>query len=241
MNVTIDLAGKNAVVTGAAGGIGIAVARELIGSGARVWGWDLGQTRLQGARSVTVDIRNDEQVGRAVAELRHDTDRLDILVNCAGVLGHCLPFEALPRSEWQDIFAVNVFGTVEVTRQLLPFLRAAPSARVVNFGSLAGKDGLTSMSAYASASAGVMAFTKALGKELADTSIRVNCVTPGPIDTDMIRSLAPEVVKAMIASSPMRRLGAPTEVAAMVAWLCSDACSFTTGAVFDLSGGRSVY
>jgi NAD(P)-dependent dehydrogenase (short-subunit alcohol dehydrogenase family) len=120
-------------------------------------------------------------------------------------------------------------------------MRHADVGRIVNMGSLAGKDGLANMSVYSAASAGVVAFTKALGRELADTQIRVNCVTPGPIETNLILDLGPEVVQRLIAASPMKRLGTVDEVADLVLWLCSEACSFSTAAVFDVSGGRASY
>ena len=138
---------------------------------------------------------------------------------------------------WKRVVAVNLMGMLEASRQALPYLRRADKGRIVNLGSLAGKEGLRNLSVYSAASAGVIAFTKALGRELADTPIRVNCVAPGPIDTDLIRDLGPGTVDAMIAASPMKRLGTVGEAAELILWLCSDACSFSTGAVFDLSGG----
>lgn len=159
----------------------------------------------------------------------------------AARLGSYMPFEALERDDWQRIMATNLFGVFEVCRQVIPPMRHAGWGRVVNFGSLAGKHGLPSLSVYSAASAGVIAFTKALAQELADTEIRVNSVAPGPIATDLILQLESQVVESMIASSPLKRLGTAAEVAELVAWLCSDACSFTTGAVFDVSGGRAAY
>ena len=133
--------------------------------------------------------------------------------------------------------ATNLVGVLEVSRRTIPYLRAAGWGRIVTVGSLAGKHGLPNMSVYSATSAGVIAFTKALAQELADTGILVNCVTPGPIDTELITRLAPRVVESMIASSPLKRLGTAAEVAELVVWLCSPAASFRTGAVFDLSGG----
>ena len=130
---------------------------------------------------------------------------------------------------------------LEVTRLILPHMRRWGGGRIVNMGSLAGKEGPAKLAAYSAASAGVIAFTKALGREIADTGILVNCVASGPIDTDMIRDLGPEAVKAMISDSPLKRLGTPDEVAHLVTWLCSDASRFNTGAVFDMSGGRARY
>ena len=129
----------------------------------------------------------------------------------------------------------------EVTRQVLPLMRRAEYGRIVNMGSLAGKEGLPNLAAYSAASAGVIAFTKALSREVCDSNIRVNCIAPGPIDTDLIRRLGDKVVDEMIAASPLKRLGSVDEVAAIVLWLCSDASTFNTGAVFDISGGRARY
>ena len=136
---------------------------------------------------------------------------------------------------------MNLIGMLEVTRAVIPHMRRWGGGRIVNMASLAGKEGLAKLAVYSAASAGVIAFTKALGREIADSGIFVNCVAPGPIDTDMIRGLGSEAVKAMIGDSPLKRLGAADEVAHMVAWLCSDASRFNTGAVFDMSGGRARY
>lgn len=136
---------------------------------------------------------------------------------------------------------MNLVGTFEVTRQILPVMLRAKRGRIVNMGSLAGKEGLPNLAVYSAASAGVIAFTKALSREVCDTDIRVNCVAPGPIDTDLIRALGAEVVDSMIAASPLKRLGRVDEVAGLVLWLCSPASSFNTGAVFDMSGGRARY
>ncbi|RUW35101.1 SDR family oxidoreductase [Mesorhizobium sp. M1E.F.Ca.ET.041.01.1.1] len=181
------------------------------------------------------DIRN------ALSEVVATTGGVDILINNAGYLGPYLGFEAFDPAEWQRIIGVNLIGTFEVTHQVLPVMRKAARGRIVNMGSLAGKEGLPNLAAYSAASGGIIAFTKALSREVCDTDIRVNCVAPGPIDTDLIRRLGNEVVSDMVGASPLKRLGAVEEVAALVLWLCSDAASFNTGAVFDMSGGRARY
>ena len=180
-----------------------------------------------------------DDITRALALL--DGSDIDILVNDAGWLGSYKPFEEFDPAEWQRILQVNLLGTFEVTHQVLPLMRRAGKGRIVNMGSLAGKEGLPSLAAYSAASAGVIAFTKALSREVSDTNIRVNCIAPGPIDTRLIRDLGNETVDAMISASPLRRLGDPREVAALVVWLCSDASAFNTGAIFDMSGGRARY
>ncbi|MFL5326845.1 MAG: SDR family NAD(P)-dependent oxidoreductase [Microvirga sp.] len=237
MPVSYDLSGQVAVVTGGAKGIGRAVAERLRDAGAAVWVWDIAPAELDGIRFVAVDVTSADQIARAVAQVVDETSRIDILVNNAGYLPSASPFEQLDPESWKRVVAVNLMGMLEASRQALPYLRRADKGRIVNLGSLAGKEGLRNLSVYSAASAGVIAFTKALGRELADTPIRVNCVAPGPIDTDLIRDLGPGTVDAMIAASPMKRLGTVGEAAELILWLCSDACSFSTGAVFDLSGG----
>ena len=241
MGVSYDFTGQTAIVTGGARGIGRAVAAGLVLSGARVWIWDIDPVDLDGARSLTVDVTRPDQIASATASVADQATRVDILVNNAGYVGDYRPFEEFKPEEWQRILQVNLVGVFEVTRQVLPIMRRAGRGRIVNMGSLAGKEGLPNLAAYSAASAGIIAFTKALSREVCDTQIRVNCVAPGPIDTDLIRRLGHEVVNAMIEASPLRRLGNAEEVAALVFWLCSDASTFNTGAVFDMSGDRARY
>jgi 3-oxoacyl-[acyl-carrier protein] reductase len=236
-----DFSGQTAIVTGGARGIGRAVASQFVRSGAQVWIWDIDPVELDGAHSLTVDVTRGDQIATALAHILSQSSRIDILVNNAGYLGPYRPFEHFDAGEWQHILGVNLIGVFEVTRQILPVMRRAGRGRIVNMGSLAGKEGLPSLAAYSAASAGVVAFTKALSREVCDTDIRVNCVAPGPIDTDLIRNLGKDVVDAMIAASPLKRLGSVHEVAGMVLWLCSAASAFNTGAVFDMSGGRARY
>ncbi|TIT04104.1 SDR family NAD(P)-dependent oxidoreductase [Mesorhizobium sp.] len=239
MTVTYDFAGKTAIVTGGSRGIGRAVATQLVRSGADVWIWDADPTPNDETRSQTVDVTKAQDISNALGEVVASTGQIDILVNNAGYLGPYLGFEAFDPAEWQRIIGVNLVGTFEVTHQVLPVMRKTGRGRIVNMGSLAGKEGLPNLAAYSAASAGIIAFTKALSREVCDTDIRVNCVAPGPIDTNLIRRLGNEVVSEMIGASPLKRLGAAEEVAALVLWLCCDASSFNTGAVFDMSGGRA--
>ncbi|UVK53813.1 SDR family oxidoreductase [Mesorhizobium sp. AR02] len=239
MSVTYDFAGRTAIVTGGARGIGRAIAGKLALSGADVWIWDIEPVELEGTRSLSVDVTKRDSVMQALATMGESG--IDILVNNAGWLGSYKPFEEFEPAEWQRILQVNLLGTFEVTHRVLPLMRRAGKGRIVNMGSLAGKEGLPSLAAYSAASAGVIAFTKALSREVSDTDIRVNCIAPGPIDTRLIRDLGNETVDSMISASPLKRLGDPNEVAALVVWLCSDASAFNTGAVFDMSGGRARY
>jgi 3-oxoacyl-[acyl-carrier protein] reductase len=241
MTVTYDFGGKTAIVTGGSRGIGKAIAVQLMLSGADVWIWDADPLPLDGAHCQTVDVTKAHQIKDALAAVTAEDRRIDIVINNAGYLGSYRGFEAFDPTEWQRIVGVNLMGVFEVTHQVLPIMRKARSGRIVNMGSLAGKEGLPNLAAYSAASAGVIAFTKALSREVSDTDIRVNCVAPGPIDTELIRRLGNDVVNDMISASPLRRLGSADEVAALVLWLCSDASSFNTGAVFDMSGGRARY
>jgi NAD(P)-dependent dehydrogenase (short-subunit alcohol dehydrogenase family) len=241
MPVTYQLAGRTAVVTGGAGSIGRAIAGRLLESRARVVVWDIARREQDGITSLVVDVTDPDQVASAIRDTLDETDRIDILVNSVGYLGSYGPFEGQVGAEWPRILGANLVGVLEVCRQVLPHMPPTRAGRVVTMGSFAGKHGLANLSVYSAASAGVIGFTKALAEELAGTEIRVNCVAPGPIDSDLIRQLGPAVVESMVASSPLKRLGTPDEVAELVLWLCSDACSFTTGAVFDVSGGRAKY
>ena len=241
MDTRYDFSGQAAIVTGGARGIGRAIATQFVRSGAQVWIWDVDPVELDGAHSLAVDVTNAEQIAKALALMVSQSSKIDILVNNAGYLGRYQPFEQFEAREWELIHQVNLIGVFEVTRQVLPYMRRAGRGRIVNMGSLAGKEGLPSLAAYSAASAGVIAFTKALSREVCDSDIRVNCVAPGPIDTELIRRLGPQVVDAMISASPLKRLGSVDEVAGMVLWLCSAASSFNTGAVFDMSGGRARY
>jgi len=241
IDIHYDFSGQTAIVTGGARGIGRAVATQLVRFGAQVWIWDIDPVELNGAHSLIVDVTKGDQIAKALAHIASQSSSIDMLVNNAGYLGSYKPFEQFDAGEWQRILHVNLIGVFEVTRQVLPVMRRAGRGRIVNMGSLAGKEGLPSLAAYSAASAGIIAFTKALSREVCDTDIRVNCVAPGPIDTDLIRGLGNEVVDAMITASPLKRLGSVNEVAGIVLWLCSAASAFNTGAVFDMSGGRARY
>lgn len=236
---TYDLSGKSAIVTGGANGIGRAIAELFVGSGASVVVWDQNAADLRGADCQCVDVTDGAAIHAALSSLPEPAP--EILVNCAGYLGRTRPYLSHPDDDWSRILQVNLAGTLRVTQAVLPRMVRARRGRIVNFGSLAGKEGLATLAAYSAASAGVIAFTKALSREHAADNLFINCIAPGPIDTDMIRSLGTDVVDAMIADSPMRRLGERQEVAQLVAWLCSDASRFNTGAVFDMSGGRARY
>ena len=235
MTVSYDFTGRTAVVTGASKGIGRRIAERLRDASAQVWNFDLSPIQLHGIRQLRVDVTDAGQIADAVAQLQEETSRLDILVNNAGFTGGSLTVEQLDPADWRRIIEVNLTGVFEVTRHVVPVMRQGGWGRIVNIARRKGRF------AESPAKAGVIAFTKSLGKELADTNIRVNAVAPAAVETDILQQMAPEYVQAMIAKSPMKRLGTVDEVAEMVLWLCSEACSFSTGAVFDASGGRATY
>jgi 2-dehydro-3-deoxy-L-rhamnonate dehydrogenase (NAD+) len=241
MDIQFDFSGQTAIVTGGASGIGRAIAAQFVRFGAQVWSWDVDPVELDGAQSLRVDVTKANEIARALGQLSGQSPRVDILVNNAGYLGRYEKFEQFDPGKWHQILQVNLVGVFEVTHQILPIMRRTGRGRIVNMGSLAGKEGLPSLAIYSAASAGVIAFTKALSREICDTDIRINCVAPGPIDTDLIRRLGPEIVNNMVTASPLKRLGNVAEVAGLVLWLCSAASSFNTGAVFDMSGGRARY
>ena len=240
MSNSYDLGGKFAVVTGAARGIGRAIVTHLLASRARVCIWDMHPMPIDGVTSEVVDVTRPDEISGALARISTG-NRIDILVNNAGYLGQTQNFEEHSPADWLQIVSVNLLGTMRVTQAVLPFMRRAGGGRIINLGSLAGKEGLPGLAAYSAASAGVIGFTKALSREVIGDNIFVNCIAPGPIDTDMIRGLGANTVNAMISDSPMRRLGLADEVAHLTAWLCSDASRFNPGAVFDMSGGRARY
>lgn len=237
---TYDLHGRSAIVTGGAKSVGRAIAELLAASGSTVRVWDLHPVDATGLTSDVVDITGTDSIAAALARMPVDMTP-DILVNCAGYLGRTQPFVGHAEEDWLRIVTVNLLGTMRVTQAILPRMLRARGGRIVNLGSLAGKEGLASITAYSAASAGVISFTKALAREVVGHEVFVNCIAPGPIDTDMIRNLGRDAVDAMIADSPMKRLGRAEEVAQLAAWLCSDASRFNTGAVFDMSGGRARY
>ena len=237
---TYDLHGKSAIVTGGAKSIGRAITELLVANGATVRVWDVAPCEVPGASSDVVDITDLTAIEAALSRLSN-VEHPDILVNNAGYLGKAQSFASHPDEDWQRIVSINLLGTLRVTQAVLPRMLRAGRGRIVNMGSLAGKEGLATLAPYSAASAGVIAFTKALSREIAGHNIFVNCVAPGPIDSDMIRNLGTDAVDAMVADSPMKRLGSAGEVAQLVAWLCTDASCFNTGAVFDMSGGRARY
>jgi 3-oxoacyl-[acyl-carrier protein] reductase len=241
MPVSYDFRGRSAIVTGGAKGIGRAIAEQLIFAGALVSVWDIEHSDLSGASYQSVDVTNQGHIASGVEAALRMTGKIDILINNAGCAAGPRPVHLIGSNEWSKLLAVNLTSVFEVSRQVIPHMIRTGWGRIVNVASIAGKDGTPFTAPYSAAKAGVIALTKCMGKELADTGIRVNCVAPAAIDTEILGNFSAEAIEAMIAKSPLKRLGTVSEVADLVLWLSSEACSFSTGAVFDLSGGRATY
>ena len=246
---SIDLDGQAAVVTGGAQGLGFAIARRLIGSGARVSLWDVNAELLTEARTalgaptstVVVNITSYDAVAAAVAETESRHGRIDILVNSAGIAGKNAPLDEYDLDEWRRVIDIDLNGTFYVNRAVLPGMKARNYGRIVNIASIAGKEGNPNASAYAAAKAGVIGMTKAVGKECAKYDIAINAITPATAKTRILEELKPEFVEYMLSRIPRGRFLEVEEAANMVAWLVSRENSFTTASVFDLSGGRATY
>jgi 3-oxoacyl-[acyl-carrier protein] reductase len=232
----IDLEGRVALIGGGAGGIGQAVRARFIASGASVVTWDLSDKADD-----KVDVTDEAAVAGGMARLIAKFGKLDILVNAAGITGPDVPIEQYSLSDWRRTLDVNLTSTFLCCKAVVPLMRARNAGRIVNLASIAGKEGNANMVGYSAAKGAVIAMTKALGKELANTEIRVNAIAPAVIETDLVKQMTAATLKTVVAKIPLGRMGRPEEVAAMVAWLSSDECSFSTGATFDLSGGRATY
>jgi 2-dehydro-3-deoxy-L-rhamnonate dehydrogenase (NAD+) len=243
----LDLKGRHAVVTGGASGLGLAISERLAASGATVVIWDRDEKAARAAAVklsghwVTTDVSELAPVTEAVNAMLKLVPAVDVLINNAGITGPNVKLWDYPADAWREVFAVNLHGVFNCCRAVVPHMRSRDYGRIVNIASVAGKDGNPNASAYSASKAAVIALTKSLGKELADTGIRVNCVTPAAVRTPLFAQMTQAHIDYMLSKIPMGRFGEPHEIAALVAWLASEECSFSTGAVFDLSGGRSTY
>ncbi|MBT5267736.1 MAG: SDR family oxidoreductase [Rhodospirillaceae bacterium] len=248
--VTHDYSGRVAVITGAAKGIGLAIAQRLSASGAAVAIWDMDATRMEQAKAeiggdkvlcVQVDVTDDASVDKAAAETEREFGRIDILVNSAGIAGPNFKTWEYPVDEWRKVIDIDLNGTFMTCRSVVPYMLRNKYGRIVNIASIAGKEGNPNAAPYSAAKAGVIGLTKSLGKELALDGITVNCITPAAVKTEIFDQISQQHIDFMLSKIPMNRFGLVEEMASLVAWLTSEECSFSTGAVFDISGGRATY
>ena len=247
----IDLAGKNAIVTGGARGIGYAIAERLLQSGAKVALWDMdGDALAQAAKELgtlgkatfeKMDMTNDAQVDAALAATEKQLGAIDILVNNAGIAGPTVKLWEYSPADFRKVVEIDLVGPFLCCRAVVPGMMKRGYGRIVNIASIAGKEGNANASAYSAAKAGVIGMTKSLGKELATHGIMVNCITPAAAKTDIFKQISQQHIDFMLSKIPMGRFVDVKEIAAMAAWLSSGDCSFTTGGVFDITGGRAVY
>lgn len=243
-----DLSGRTAVVTGGAQGIGQATARRLAESGSTVAIWDIdgaaalrAASEIENAVAVACDVTGWESVSTALQTTLTALGQVDILVNSAGIAGPNALVEDYDIDAWRRIMEINLTGTFLVNRAIVPGMKAHNYGRIVNIASVAGKEGNPTASAYSASKAGVIGFTKALGKELAEFDIAVNCITPAAARTPIFDQMSEEHIAYMLSKIPRARFVEVEEIASMVGWLCSAENSFTTASVFDLSGGRATY
>jgi 3-oxoacyl-[acyl-carrier protein] reductase len=248
MSSTTQQRNRIAVITGGAGGLGEAIARRFAGDGIKSALWDIDLDKAEriageiaGAHAYRVDVTDYAAVEEAARGVVADFGKIDILVNSAGANGPIAPLIDYPLDEWRLTMALNLDSVFFCCRAIIPVMLRNGWGRVVNMSSIGGKEGNPNASCYAAGKSGIIGLTKALGKELAATEVRVNCVAPAAIDGEMLKQLTPEFKAQVIAKIPMGRLGRASEVANLVNWLASDECSFSTGATFDVSGGRATY
>ena len=247
----IDLKGKRAIVTGAARGIGFAIAERLLQSGATVTLWDIELPNLEKAQadlksagkvfSVGVDVTQENSIKRGVELTYEHMGDVEILINNAGITGGNATVWDMGITEWQKVLDIDLTGVFLCCRALAPRMMRKGYGRIVNIASIAGKEGNPNAAHYSAAKAGVISLTKSLGKEMVETGVLCNCVTPAVIETPMLDQMTDQHKDYMVSKIPLNRMGKPEEVAALVAWLASEDCSFSTGGVFDISGGRATY
>ena len=230
-----------ALVSGGASGIGAAVARRLTAEGARVATLDLNAEASDGLLAVAGDVSRSADVDAAVERVERELGPIDVLVCAAGIPGQSLPSLEIPDDEWRRVLAINTDGVFYCNRAAARGMTERGYGRIVNVASMAGKEGNPMAAAYSASKAAVIALTKAIGKDLARTGVLVNCIAPAVVETPILDGLTQAHIDYMVERIPMGRMGTADEVAALVCWLASEECSFSTGATYDISGGRAVY
>jgi len=240
--------GRRAVITGGASGVGAVVAERIIAEGGKVSLWDTNAAalsevgkRIRAAHTRLIDVTDAEAVMRAAQETEETLGGIDILVASAGITGQTAPVWELPVEQWRQVLDVNLSGPFYCSRAVVPIMLKSGYGRIVMVSSVAGKEGNPNASAYSASKAGLLGLTKSLGKELAQSNIRVNAVTPATFDSPILAQLPQSQIDYMRSRIPMGRLGETGEIAALICWLCSEECSFSTAATFDASGGRTTY
>lgn len=236
--------GRTAIVTGGVSGIGAGIAARLVAEGARVSLWDsdgAALARTGAPHAVTLDVTDAAAVQRAADDTAGALGKIDILIACAGITGPNATVWDYPVADWDRVIDVNLNGVFYCNRAVVPHMLRSNYGRIVNIASIAGKEGNPNAAAYSASKAGVIGLTKSLGKELAKTDIRVNCVTPAAVRTPIFDQMTQEQIDWMLSKIPIGRFGGIDEIASLVCWLASEECSFSTGAVFDVSGGRATY
>ena len=233
--------GRVALVTGGASGIGAAVVRRLAAEGANVASFDLQAAPADGVVALAGDVSRSAEVDVVVRRVQDELGPIDVLVCAAGVPGESLPSLDIPDEEWRRVLAINADGVFFCNRAVARGMVERGYGRIVNVASIAGKEGNPMAAAYSASKAAVIALTKAMGKDLARTGVLVNCVAPAVIETPILEGVSQEHIDYMVERIPMGRMGAADEVAALICWLASEECSFSTGATYDISGGRAVY
>jgi 3-oxoacyl-[acyl-carrier protein] reductase len=249
MNEGKRFAGQGAIITGGAAGIGLAAAKRLAAEGARVSLWDMDEAALAKAKSeigaethtAAIDVTAADAVMAAAKASAAALGRVDVLVASAGISGPNVPTWDYPLEAWRRVIDINLHGVFHCCRAVVPLMRAAGYGRIVNIASIAGKEGNPNAAAYSASKAAVIGLTKSLGKELADTDIRVNCITPAAVRTAIFAQMSEQHINYMLSKIPLGRFGEVDEIASLIAWLASREASFSTGAVFDISGGRATY
>ena len=249
MSATFDFGGRSAIVTGGASGVGLAVGGALHACGAKVALVDLDRSAVSAAAAslgadvaaLAADVSRSAEVEAAVDAAATANGPADVLVHAAGIAGRSLRTLEVDDAEWERVLAVNASGTFYCMRAVLPAMLERGYGRIVNLASVAGKEGNPMAAAYSAAKAAVIGMTKSVGKDVAGTGVLVNCVTPAPIDTPMVAGLSDEHLSYMLSRVPLGRLATVDEAAALILFLASDAMTFSTGAAFDLSGGRLTY